>query len=45
MAIVVRFVRIASEEKLIMGTWQQAIFADCDTRLRQRSVRVRCVGE
>ena len=34
-----------SKGQLALGTWQQIIFLDFDTRPRQRRLVVRCVGE
>lgn len=34
-----------SEGKLILGTWQQIIFVDFDTRPRRREVVVQLIGE
>ncbi len=34
-----------TKSKLSLGTWQQIIFMDFDTRPRQRRLVVQCVGE
>ncbi len=34
-----------SDGKMLLGTWQQVVFVDFDTRPRQREVIVQIVGE
>lgn len=34
-----------SEGKLVLGTWQQIVHLECDTRPRQRTVIVTVVGD
>jgi thiamine phosphate synthase YjbQ (UPF0047 family) len=31
--------------KLVLGTWQQIVLLECDTRARDRTVVVQMVGE
>ena len=34
-----------ANRRLALGTWQQIIFLDFDTRPRQRTLVVQCIGE
>jgi len=31
--------------KLVLGTWQQVVVIDCDTRPRERHLRLQAIGE
>jgi secondary thiamine-phosphate synthase enzyme len=36
---------LIEDKNLVLGTWQQIVFIDCDNRSRKRNIKVKIIGE